>query len=178
MALINIEYGALASSEVMNKNFIYLDDKISENSESLMTSISSILSNIATINTRLNEISENTSDSITNLSSIIEEYKSKTKLLVKKASMLPDWNNCMSISVSSNFTAPMNGYVLLVPDTITSGNLKVNGKTVVFKVKNSTSDYSAQLTVVPVSDGDVVSCTAVITNAYFLPFKDIVLEDF
>ena len=29
MALINIEYGSLASSETMNKNFMYLDDKIS-----------------------------------------------------------------------------------------------------------------------------------------------------
>ena len=64
MALVNIEYGSLASSEIMNKNFIYLDDKIAESSESIMTSISSILSNIATINTRLNDISENITDSI------------------------------------------------------------------------------------------------------------------
>ena len=43
MALINIEYGSLASSDTMNKNFMYLDDKIAESSESIMTSISSIL---------------------------------------------------------------------------------------------------------------------------------------
>ena len=45
MALENIEYGSLASSETMNKNFMYLDDKIANTAESIMTSISSILSN-------------------------------------------------------------------------------------------------------------------------------------
>ena len=59
MALINIEYGSLASSETVNKNFTYLDEKIAESNESIMTSISSILSNIATINARINDISEN-----------------------------------------------------------------------------------------------------------------------
>ena len=56
MALINIEYGSLASSETMNKNFSYLDDKISETSDAIMTTISSMLSSIATINSRLSEI--------------------------------------------------------------------------------------------------------------------------
>ena len=81
MALINIEYGSLASSETMNQNFIYLDNKIAESSDSIMTSISSILSNIATINTRLNEITENMGDSINSLNAVLEDYKSKTKLL-------------------------------------------------------------------------------------------------
>ena len=47
MSLINIEYGSLASSEVMNKNFLYLDDKIAESNNSIMTSISSILSRLS-----------------------------------------------------------------------------------------------------------------------------------
>lgn len=35
MALTEIEYGSLASSDVMNKNFEYLDNKISDVSENL-----------------------------------------------------------------------------------------------------------------------------------------------
>ena len=38
MSLTNIEYGSLASSEVLNQNFTYLDNKISEVIESLNAS--------------------------------------------------------------------------------------------------------------------------------------------
>ena len=64
MDLKIIEYGSLASSEIMNNNFSYLDEKIETNSEATNTSISSLLSNIATINTRLNDLVETFSDSI------------------------------------------------------------------------------------------------------------------
>ena len=77
MALIDIEYGSLASSETMNKNFTYLDDKIAETSESIMTSISSILSNIATINSRLNDITESMDGSMDVLTSSLDDYKIK-----------------------------------------------------------------------------------------------------
>ena len=44
MALINIEYGSVARSDVLNKNFLYLDEKIADTNNSNATSISSILS--------------------------------------------------------------------------------------------------------------------------------------
>ena len=50
MALTKIEYGALASSSVMNNNFEYLDNRISSLSENLSSSNSGIYSNIASIN--------------------------------------------------------------------------------------------------------------------------------
>ena len=178
MALINIEYGSLASSETMNNNFMYLDDKIAETSDSVMTSISSILSNIATINTRLNEISENTNDSLESLSATLEDYKTKTKILVKTASMIPDWANYKSISLSSKYTVTSNGYVLIFPETTSSGNLVVNGKSIVFKAKNSSYDHAAQLVAMPVSKGDTISCTASLSNAYFVPTKDVSIEEF
>ena len=36
MALDNIEYGSIASSEIMNKNFSYLDNKIAETNVSII----------------------------------------------------------------------------------------------------------------------------------------------
>ena len=45
MALINIEYGSVARSEVLNKNFLYLDEKIADSNTSTATNISSIFSN-------------------------------------------------------------------------------------------------------------------------------------
>ena len=175
MALIDIEYGSLASSETMNKNFMYLDGKIEETSESILTSISSILSNIATINARLNDISEEMSDSIEEINSTIEENKAKTKILVNNSSMVPDWSNASSITISSTkkYTVPKNGYILLVPTNGSTGNFIVNGKTVVFKTKES-----AQLVAFPVCEGDIASCTASLSYAYFLPSIEITVENF
>ena len=50
MALTKIEYGALASSQVMNNNFDYLDDRITSLSQSMSSANSAIYSNIASIN--------------------------------------------------------------------------------------------------------------------------------
>ena len=88
MALENIEYGSIASSETMNKNFSYLDNKIAETHESIMTSISSILSNIATINSRLSDLSEGIDNTSENLENKLEDYKLKTKKSFKNDSLL------------------------------------------------------------------------------------------
>ena len=180
MALINIEYGSLASSETMNQNFIYLDYKIAESSDSIMTSISSILSNIATINTRLNEITENMGDSINSLNTVLEDYKSKTKLLVNKASMVPNWEYCtlLEFTTGTQYTVPSNGYLLLLPSATTRGNLIINNKSIVFKNRGSSYDNSAQLSLIPVFNGDIVSSDAIFSNVYFLPSKEISITNF
>ena len=180
MALINIEYGSLASSETMNKNFMYLDDKIANTSESIMTSISSILSNIATINTRLNDISENMSDSLQNLETKIEENKSKTKILVNKACMVPHWEYCSTIDLSINtpYTVKCNGYILILPETVGSGDLIINGRVVTFKARVTNYDNSSQLVTIPVTGGDVVSTTVGLSSVYFLPVCEVSIENF
>ena len=177
MALINIEYGSLASSDIMNKNFMYLDDKIGETSESIMTSISSILSNIATINNRLNDISENMADSVQNLVTKLNECKTKTKILVNKASLVPDWINCVEITLNSdkNYTVSSNGYILMLPKSSSINTLSINDNIVNFRV--STSNYG-NLMFIPVCDGDVLSTTTNLEKLYFLPSREISLEDF
>ena len=177
MALIDIEYGSLASSETMNKNFMYLDDKIADTSDSIMTSISSILSNIATINTRLNEISENVDDSVETINSTIEDYKAKVKLLVNKASMVPNWSNAWSIS-GTKYTPSSNGYVLILSVNNSKGNITVNGKSFIFKKWENAYDNVAQLTAFPVYKGDVISCSMGLSNAYFVPTLEVSIEDF
>lgn len=180
MALIDIKYGSLASSDTMNKNFIYLDDKIADTTESIMTSISSILSNIATINSRLNEISDGMDDSIEKISSTLEEYKTKTKILVNKASMVPDWKNTSAIAVSPNviYTASSNGYVLMFAKTNASGNLTISNKVVPLKRNDSPYDNNTQLMVIPVCENDEISSDVALDNIYFVPKVDVSLEDF
>lgn len=180
MTLINIEYGSLASSNTMNQNFTYLDDKIDETSDSINTSISSILSNIATINSRLNEMSEEFEDSVAQLNTTIDDYKSKTKLLVKKTNMVPDWASCSSVSIIVNeqYEAPSNGYLLLIPNSSEQLNLTIDGVKFLLNHSISSEENSSQLLVIPVLKNDLINSNLSVTNAYFLPTKEISLEDF
>lgn len=49
MALTNIEYGSVASSEVVNNNFQYLEDRISSVSQSLSTNVSALSGSISAL---------------------------------------------------------------------------------------------------------------------------------
>lgn len=66
MALTNIEYGSVASSEVMNSNFQYLDDKIGSVSQSLSANTTTLSSSIAslsaTVSNNKNEVNEKFSE--------------------------------------------------------------------------------------------------------------------
>ena len=176
MALENIEYGSIASSETMNKNFSYLDNKIAETHESIMTSISSILSNIATINSRLSDLSEGIDNTSENLENKLEDYKLKTKKLVKKATMLPKWTDCSAINFQVNtvYNVPSNGYLLLHPDHSATGNLMINNFAVGFKVGHGWGSLVA----IPVCEGDVVTCSVGMNYVYFLPAVEVNVEDF
>lgn len=180
MTLINIEYGSLASSNTMNQNFTYLDDKIDETSDSINTSISSILSNIATINSRLNEMSDEFEDSVTKLNTTIDDYKSKTKLLVKKANMTPDWTSCSSVPITADeqYESPSNGYLLLIQNSSERLNLTINGVELLLNNSINSEENSSQLITIPVLKNDLINSNVSITNAYFLPTKEISLEDF
>lgn len=180
MALINIEYGALASSETMNKNFMYLDDKIAETADSIMTSISSILSNIATINTRLNDIAEEMSNSVDNINTNLEDYKTKTKILINKASMVPNWSSCEAIAISANteYEVETNGYVLLKTTNNSQGNLIVNGIAIPMKTRVNSYDHNSLLVAYPVYKGDVLTSNVTFDAVYFLPVKEISIENF
>ena len=170
MSLINIEYGSLASSEILNKNFEYLEKKIEENTSSIMTSISSILSNIATINSRLGEqaelIDNNNSESMAKL----EEYKNKTKIFVQQSSIIPHWNGCTAINIGTLYNVKANGYILIIPDENNDGNLKIN--TVTLAIENQ------GLVVLPVKENDVISSTISIKYAYFIPATELSFEGF
>ena len=77
MALTEIEYGSLASSEVMNNNFEYLDNKISDVSENLASNVATINANIATANTSISTLGENVNKSVENLNTNLTEATNK-----------------------------------------------------------------------------------------------------
>ena len=176
MALINIEYGSIASSDTMNKNFLYLEDKISELSTSTNTMISSILSNIATINSRLGDVADNVQDDAKSFESKIEDYRIKSR---NALSMLPNWNKCFALTDSeqASFKVPKNGYLLLNPKPESKGNLTVNGAVVTLKTRSGSADNAAQLFFIPVKSQDLASSTLDSAGAYFLPCVEISSEE-
>lgn len=178
MALINIEYGSVARSEVLNKNFLYLDDKIADSNTSVATNISSILSNIATINTRLNDLAESVSDYVEEFNSTLEEYKTKTKLLVNLSTMVPNWSAISAITDTTNYTAPSNGYLLLNPKNNSTGTLTVNNVSVNLKLRSSADDNSAQTVAIPVKENDIVNSDVVYNYAFFVPVLEVSVEGF
>ena len=180
MALLNIEYGSIASSDTMNRNFSYLDERINDSNTQINASLSSILSNIATINSRLSEVSENFDSSISTLQSTISDFKTKTKMLVSKSGMVPNWNLCRSINFDAEtcYTAASNGYILILADPSSKGNVSVNGSQVSFKLRDNAYDNAACLIALPLRQGDVVSTTVACRFTYFVPAAEINIENF
>ncbi len=76
MALTTIKYGELASSEIMNNNFKYLDDKISNLNETVTSNKAGMNSNIASINSTITTINENMTQNVKNLEESINKTKS------------------------------------------------------------------------------------------------------
>ncbi|MCQ2754407.1 MAG: hypothetical protein MJ231_05085 [bacterium] len=172
MALINIEYGALASSETMNRNFSYLDDKISEKAESVSTRISSISSQIATINSRIDDISDDLQDTVTDISSVINQVKTDTTTGINAITMLPNWAGLISISKPNQYVVPANGYLLLLPVPNNRGNLQINSVTILLKEVTHENDNASLMYFIPLKKRDKVTCGFNIYNAYFLPISE------
>lgn len=87
--------------------------------------------------------------------------------------MQPDWSSCISIARPTNYVVPTNGYILMCPQAQGSGNLIVNGVTLVFKYSGHENDYASQLVLYPFKKGDIVTCTCKINQSYFLPVTNI-----
>lgn len=76
MALTEIEYGALASSEVMNNNFQYLDDRITSVAEIVASNNAGVNSNIASINSTISSMSEEINSDIEEINTDISDMTS------------------------------------------------------------------------------------------------------
>lgn len=82
MALTRIEYGSLASSETINENNKYLEDKIAEVSETLTATTATVNSNIATVNSNISKISNSIAESESELKDEISTLFSSNGLYI------------------------------------------------------------------------------------------------
>jgi hypothetical protein len=169
MDLKIIEYGSLASSEIMNNNFSYLDEKIETNSEATNTAVSSLLSNIATINTRLNDLVETFGNAIETVNTKIDDYKNKTKLMISENSMIPNWMGCVAIENLYSYVIQKSGYLLLILEGALNGEIFINDVAIPL---NPTISY------LPVKEVDIISSSLENIKAYYIPATFVSIENF
>lgn len=172
MTLINIEYGSMASSTTMNTNFSYLDNRISQTAEVINTDISSILSNIATINSRIGDLSDEITESIEDCGADLEESDLKTLNCINNLSMLPRWTGLITVSTPKSYTAPSNGYLMLLTANQAAGNVSINNASIQIKQRANVYDNCSNLITLPVKKGDVYLTTIDIQKLYFVPISE------
>ena len=166
MPLTHIEYGSLASSSLVNNNFDYLSDRISEVSNSLTSATASINSNISGINGFLSEQIETLASNIEYLNSDLQDLRND----FKSQNNAPDYSRGVGISLP--YTVTEDGYVYAG----VSGYDYYDYVYVNEKIVHGHCGYSGGINVYSgsvfrVSKGDVVSVGRQMESYYFYPMK-------
>lgn len=104
MALTTIEYGALASSSVINENFEYLEDAIGDVSDSLTSNVATLNSNISSLSNVVTTLNQAQTEALNDLSDELDAVST-----VASYDTAPDYSSGYQISLP--FTAPTDGYV-------------------------------------------------------------------
>lgn len=157
MALIEIEYGSLASSNTMNNNFSYLDSRINSCNEGMI----SIQNNVYSLNSTLSQSIESAKNELNNavdgLQTQINTLETNTSISVLADSLAPDYSKPISISAG---TIDYNGWLeIQVWNNATNGSaiVTINGNTIAKAIGGSNGGIPGYETnMVIVSKGDVV----------------------
>lgn len=166
MSLTHIEYGSLASSEVMNDNFEYLDDRVTTVANNLVSTSAGLYSNISGLNSSLSgqidDLASDLSDLENNLEELTESFNSHNNA--------PDYSRRVGITLP--YTVLEDGYVYAgVDGTNSIMYVRVNQKAV-----HGHCGYSGGYNVYSgslfrVSAGDVVTVDKKLGSYYFYPMK-------
>ena len=155
MPLTIIQYGSLASSEVMNDNFGYLDNRITTLANNLTSTSSTLSSSIASVNTSLTQKDEELEDGIEELESDLEDLQAD----FESKDDAPDYTSGISISTLP-YTVPADGYI---DAAVTACNgtaaLYVNQIKVAHAYSSNPTYYSMLSGQYRVCEGDVISHT-------------------
>lgn len=166
MALEHIEYGSLASSEVMNDNFEYLDDRISGLAETQTSDISGIYSSIASLSSSLSEQNESMASDLEDL----EDYAQGIRSDLDAKNHAP--NYARGVAISLPYTASKNGYVYAGVDGIDSVRYVYVNNHIVHGHCGYSGGYKVYSgSLFRVNKGDVITCPRTYGNYYFYPMK-------
>ena len=168
MPLTHIEYGSLASSETMNDNFEYLDDRVTTVANNLVSTSTSIYSNISGLNTSLSaQINDLTSD-INDFGDDLEELKQK----FVSQNNAPDYSRGVGITLP--YTSEADGYVYAGVDGVDSKKYVYVNQKIVHGHCGYSGGYNVYSgSVFRVSAGDVVTVDRASGPYYFFPMKGV-----
>jgi hypothetical protein len=97
MPLTHIEYGSLASSDVMNDNFEYLDNRATTIANNLSQTASGINSTIASMNSTFTQKNEELQEDISDLSSDLADLRND----FESKDITPDYAKAVTVYNSS-----------------------------------------------------------------------------
>lgn len=167
MPLTHIEYGSLASSETMNDNFEYLDNRVTTVANNLTSSSSSIYSNIASLNSTFSQTTEGLASDIAEL----ETYAQNIRNDLDSVNNAPDYSKGIAIT-SLPYTVEADGYVYAgIEGTDSTQYVYVNGKIVHGHCGYSGGKLVYSGSLFRVSEGDEVSVSRRTGAYYFYPMK-------
>lgn len=168
MALEHIEYGALASSELMNDNFEYLDDRISSVVASQTSTFSSIYSSIANLNSTLSQQGEDFESDISDL----DDYAKAIRNDFDSQNNSPDYSH--GIGITLPYTVTSDGYVYAGVEGVDSKKyVYVNGSIVHGHCGYSGGKAVYSGSVFRVSKDDVITCQKTHGSYFFYPMKGV-----
>ena len=166
MPLTEIEYGSLASSELLNNNFEYLDNRATTIANNLTSTSSSLYSGIASLNSTFSQKNEEIESDIDNLESDLSDLRDD----FDGQNNAPDYSR--GVGITMPYTVTADGYVYAgVDGTDAIKYIYVNQKIVHGHCGYSGgySVYSGSL--FRVSAGDVVTVSRTQGSYYFYPMK-------
>ena len=166
MPLIHIEYGSLASSETMNDNFEYLDDRVTTVANNLVSTSTSIYSNLSGLSSSLSEQISDLSSDIEDLEDDLEDLRED----FTSQNNAPDYSR--GIGITLPYTAEADGYVYAGVDGMDyTSYVYVNDK-VVHGHCGYSGGYSVYSgSIFRVSTGDVIRTGRQLGSYYFYPMK-------
>lgn len=176
MALTKIEFGSLADPEIVNNNFEYLDEKITDASSKIYNNNadleSLINSQVLTLTNNLNNTVETLNTEIESVEKSIENTNNSLKSVT--SFLTPNYTKAVSFT-SQSYTAPSDGvyYCSFHYNEARPATCTINGTQVA-----AYWDYEGEGGVVTspftfiVSKGDVIKWShAGVRHGRFVPFK-------
>lgn len=179
MALVKIQNGSLADPDIVNNNFEYLEEMITDTSAKIYTNNTSLESKISTLSSNLNEKIDDLNDQVlggveTDISTINKNISNiNTKIGKILTGIAPNYTAGKAITDNADFVAPSCGWVYW---TASTGQgpiyLSVNGKNVIAAGATAGKDHIVCTLPIYVCKGDIIrSTSSAYLGVVFYPCK-------
>ena len=162
MAITKIEFGSIADPEIINNNFEYLDEKVTDTSSKIYTNNADLE---ALINSQVLTLTNNLNDKVEVINSDIKKVEDSVTETKDSLKGIYDWitpDYTKGVNAGATFTAPSYGVVMITFNVNnSSAYITVNGTNVARYVDgDGVSGAVNQSFTIPVAKGDVVKRTA------------------